>query len=47
MISAQQQALLAGSNCEIAFDNLTRQLYSTDASIYQLTPTVVAFLRNI
>jgi FAD/FMN-containing dehydrogenase/Fe-S oxidoreductase len=46
MISAQQQAVLAGSNCEIAFDNLTRQLYSTDASIYQLTPAAVAFPRN-
>jgi FAD/FMN-containing dehydrogenase/Fe-S oxidoreductase len=46
MISAQQQATLLASNCEIAFDNLTRQLYSTDASIYQLTPVAVAFPRN-
>jgi FAD/FMN-containing dehydrogenase/Fe-S oxidoreductase len=46
MISAQQQATLLGPNCEIAFDNLTRQLYSTDASIYQLTPAAVAFPRN-
>jgi FAD/FMN-containing dehydrogenase/Fe-S oxidoreductase len=46
MISAQQQATLLGSNCEIAFDNLTRQLYSTDASIYQLRPVAVAFPRN-
>jgi len=46
MISAQQQATLLGSNCEIAFDNLTRQLYATDASIYQITPAAVAFPRN-
>lgn len=46
MISAQQQAMLKGANCEIAFDNLTRQLYATDASIYQLTPAAVAFPAN-
>ena len=43
MISAQQQATLRGANCEIAFDNLTRQLYATDASIYQIEPVAVAF----
>ena len=32
MISAQQQATLTGTGCELAFDNLTRQLYATDAS---------------
>src|SRR6266566_6912776 len=41
MTSAQQQATLAGANCEIAFDNLTRQLYATDASIYQIEPVGV------
>jgi len=46
MISTQQQAALAGANCEIAFDNLTRQLYATDASLYQIEPTAVAFPRN-
>ena len=46
MISAQQQATLSGANCEIAFDNLTRQLYATDASIYQITPGAVAFPAN-
>src|SRR5688572_8324900 len=43
MISAQQQATLNGAGCEIAFDNLTRQLYATDASIYQIEPAAVAF----
>src|SRR6266516_2255860 len=46
MTSAQQQAILTGSNCEVAFDNLTRQLYATDASIYQIEPVAVAFPRN-
>src|SRR5438445_13464661 len=43
MTSAQQRATLTGANCEIAFDNLTRQLYATDASIYQIEPAGVAF----
>jgi FAD/FMN-containing dehydrogenase/Fe-S oxidoreductase len=46
MTSAQQQAALAGANCEIAFDNLTRQLYATDASIYRIEPVAVAFPKN-
>jgi FAD/FMN-containing dehydrogenase/Fe-S oxidoreductase len=46
MISAQQQATLNGSNAAIAFDNLTRQLYSTDASIYQIEPVAVGFPCN-
>ena len=46
MISAQQQATLRGANCEIAFDNLTRQLYATDASLYQIEPEAVAFPVN-
>jgi len=29
-----------------AFDNLTRQLYSTDASIYQIQPVGAAFSEN-
>src|SRR6187399_3272923 len=43
MTSAQQQAMFTASNCEVAFDNLTRQLYATDASIYQIEPIAVAF----
>src|SRR6266436_9508707 len=46
MTSAQQMATLAGTNCPIAFDNLTRQLYATDASIYRIEPVAVAFPRN-
>src|SRR5437762_5670688 len=46
MTSAQQQATLTGAGCDIAFDNLTRQLYATDASVYQIEPVAVAFPRN-
>jgi len=46
MISAQHAATLSGANSEIAFDNLTRQLYATDASIYQIVPAAVAFPAN-
>ena len=37
---------LTRTDCEIRFDNLTRQLYSTDASIYHVEPLAVAFPRN-
>ena len=46
MTSAQQQALFTASNCEVAFDDLTRQLYATDASVYQIEPLAVAFPKN-
>lgn len=42
MTSAHQKTLHA-ANCEIRSDNLTRQLYATDASIYQVEPVAVAF----
>ena len=34
---------LNASNCEVAFDNQTLQLYATDASPYQIVPQAVAF----
>src|SRR5262249_23081260 len=37
---------LTGTNCPVVFDNLTRQLYATDASIYQIEPLAVAFPKN-
>lgn len=46
MTPAQQHATLAAANCPIAFDNLTRQLYATDASHYQIEPLAVAFPRD-
>jgi FAD/FMN-containing dehydrogenase/Fe-S oxidoreductase len=47
MLSAQQMAALNASNCEVAFDNLTLQLYATDASPYQIVPLAVAFPKTI
>ena len=37
---------LAETGCEVRFDNLSRQLYATDASIYEMQPAGVAFPRN-
>src|SRR5436190_5738675 len=34
------------TGCDVRFDNLTRQLYATDASIYQIEPAAVAFPRS-
>ena len=42
----QPQAAIAAAGCEVRFDNLTRQLYATDASIYQIEPMGVAFPRH-
>ncbi len=46
MLSTQQMAALNAANCEVAFDNRTRQLYATDASPYQIVPQAVAFPKN-
>ena len=46
MLPAQQLATLNAANCEVAFDNLTRQLYATDASPYQIVPLAVAFPKS-
>ena len=46
MLSTQQMASLNAANCEVAFDNRTRQLYATDASPYQIVPAAVAFPHN-
>jgi FAD/FMN-containing dehydrogenase/Fe-S oxidoreductase len=41
-----QREAIGASGCETKFDNLTRQLYATDASIYQIEPAGVAFPRS-
>jgi FAD/FMN-containing dehydrogenase/Fe-S oxidoreductase len=46
MTPSQQQRALAATDCEVRGDNLTRQLYATDASHYQIVPLAVAFPRN-
>ncbi len=43
MLSDKQRQALASVDCDVRFDNLTRQLYATDASIYQIEPFAVAF----
>ncbi|MEP6603365.1 MAG: FAD-linked oxidase C-terminal domain-containing protein [Spartobacteria bacterium] len=45
MTSSTEQKI-AAAGCEVRFDNLTRQLYATDASIYQIQPAGVAFPRS-
>ncbi len=46
MTPTQQHATLAAANCEVAFDRLTRHLFATDASHYQIEPMAVAFPRD-
>ena len=46
VLSTQQMATLNAADCEVAFDNRTRQLYATDASPYQIVPAAVAFPKN-
>lgn len=46
MITASLKAALRETGCEVAYDNLTRQLYATDASLYQIVPAAVAFPRD-
>ena len=43
---SRQKELLAAADCEVRFDSLTRQLYATDASIYQIEPFAVAFPKS-
>src|SRR3989454_8018314 len=45
MTSAQERKIKQ-TGCDVRFDNLTRQLYATDASIYQIEPAAVAFPRS-
>src|SRR5438270_6917033 len=42
-MSKTTEQRLRASGCDVHFDNLTRQLYATDASIYQIEPSSVAF----
>src|SRR5213075_2293054 len=45
-MTSAQRSTIENADCEIAFDDLTRQLYATDASLYQLEPAAVAFPRS-
>src|SRR5688500_13730481 len=46
MLSVRKKQALLSADCTVAFDNLTRQLYATDASQYQIVPLAVAFPEN-
>src|SRR5216117_4512461 len=45
-MTSVQERKIRQTGCDARFDNLTRQLYATDASIYQLEPVGVAFPKN-
>ena len=42
-MTSGQERKIRQTGCDARFDNLTRQLYSTDASIYQIHPVGAAF----
>jgi FAD/FMN-containing dehydrogenase/Fe-S oxidoreductase len=42
-MTSVQERKIRQTGCDVRFDNLTRQLYATDASIYQVEPIGVAF----
>ncbi len=43
VISKSTKQRFRATGCDVHFDNLSRQLYATDASIYQIEPLGVAF----
>jgi FAD/FMN-containing dehydrogenase/Fe-S oxidoreductase len=45
-MTSVQERKIRQTGCDVRFDNLTRQLYATDASIYQIEPLGVAFPKN-
>src|SRR4051794_36490928 len=45
-MTSEQERALAAAGCDVRFDNLTRQLYATDASIYQIEPAGAAFPKS-
>jgi FAD/FMN-containing dehydrogenase/Fe-S oxidoreductase len=46
LLTAIQRTALASTACEVRFDDLTRTLYATDASIYRIEPRAVALPRS-
>lgn len=46
MNTSRQREILSAADCEVRFDNLSRQLYATDASVYQIVPMGVAFPKS-
>src|SRR5205807_3097144 len=45
-MTSTQERKIRQTGCDARFDNLTRQLYATDASIYKIEPIGVAFPKS-
>ena len=45
-MTSLQERKIKQTGCDVRFDNLTRQLYATDASIYQIEPIGVVVPRH-
>src|SRR5947207_1311458 len=45
-MTSAQESKIKQTGCDVRFDNLTRQLYATDASIYQIEPIGAAFPKS-
>src|ERR1051325_7374586 len=45
-MNSLQRSALDAADCDVVYDDLTRELYATDASVYQLLPAAVAFPRS-
>src|SRR5919197_1189035 len=45
-MTSTQERKIRQTGCDVPFDNLTRQLYATDASIYQIEQMGVAFPKD-
>src|SRR5206468_1591540 len=45
-MTTAQERKIRQTGCDVRFDNLTRQLYATDASTYQIEPIGVAFPKD-
>ncbi|HEU5247652.1 MAG TPA: FAD-linked oxidase C-terminal domain-containing protein [Candidatus Udaeobacter sp.] len=46
-MTSTQERKIRQTGCDVRFDNLTRQLYATDASIYQIEPIGVVFPKHV
>ncbi len=46
MTQTSLQQFRKAAACEVRTDDLTRQLYATDASLYEIAPDAVAFPKN-
>ncbi|MFL6538175.1 MAG: FAD-binding and (Fe-S)-binding domain-containing protein, partial [Chthoniobacterales bacterium] len=46
VVAADTRKRIGAADCEVRFDNFTRQLYASDASLYQIEPLGVAFPKS-